>query len=154
MDSSGASTGAMTRATRRPCALRTTGSDYTYGSIPPKQMLSGVPTLDNARMSDTALPVALCCYKNRAAVANRCDFCKAEYACPEFKSKAAVMQFNAMIPPSMLLAPLPIELWPSMCADVAPGMFSRATRSARNESTDSPVGRFVSTLIDGDPRAI
>jgi len=45
---------------------------------------------------------------------------------------AAVMQFNAMIPPSMLLAPLPIELWPSMCADVAPGMFSRSVQAASN----------------------
>jgi hypothetical protein len=154
VDSSGASTGAMTRETHRPCALRTTGSDYSYGSIPPKQMSLGVRTHNNVAMSDTALPVAVCCYKNRAVAANRCDFCEAEYACPEFKSKAAVMQFNAMIPPSMLLSPLPIELWPSMCADVAPGMFSRATRSPRNESTDSPVGRFVSTLIDDDPRAI
>jgi hypothetical protein len=117
-------------------------------------MLFRVPTHNNAAMSDTAVPVALCCYRNRALVVNRCDLCKAEYACAEFKSKAAVMQFNAMIPPSMLLAPLPIELWPSMCADIAPGMFSRSIRATSNESTESPVGRFVSTLIDGDPQAI
>jgi hypothetical protein len=117
-------------------------------------MLFRVPTQHNAAMSDTVLPVALCCYKNRAVVVDRCDLCKAEYACPEFKSKAAVLQFNAMIPPSMLLAPLPIELWPSMCANIAPGMFSRSTRSTSSESTESPVGRFVSTLIDGDPHAI
>jgi hypothetical protein len=117
-------------------------------------MLLMVPTHNNAAMSDPAIPVALCCYKNRAIVVNRCDLCKGEYACPEFKSKAAVMQFNAMIPPSMLLAPLPIELWPSMCANIAPGMFSRSTSSTSNESTESPVGRFVSTLIDGDPQAI
>ena|ERR1700730_4086591 len=117
-------------------------------------MLFRVPTHNNAAMSDPALPVALCCYKNRAVVVSRCGLCEAEYACPEFKSKAAVMQFNAMIPPSMLLAPLPIELWPSMCANIAPGVFSRSTRSTSDGSAESPVGRFVSTLIDGDPQAI
>jgi hypothetical protein len=105
-------------------------------------------------MSDTVLPVAVCCYRNRAVLANRCDLCKTEFACPEFKSKAAVMKFNALIPPSMLLAPLPIELWPSMCANVAPDLFSRCTHPASNESTESPIRRFVSTLIDGDPHAI
>src|SRR5258706_11328062 len=117
-------------------------------------MLLAFATLDNGPMSDTALPVALCCYKNRAVVVNRCDLCKAEYACPEFKSKAAVMKFNALIPPSMLLAPLPIELLPRMCATVASGMSSHSTHSASNGSTESPVRRFVSTLIDGDPQAI
>ena len=117
-------------------------------------MLFRVPTHNNAAMSDPALPVALCCYKNRAVIVSRCGLCEAEYACPEFKSKAAVMQFNAMIPPSMLLAPLPIELWPSMCANIAPGMFLRSTRSTSDGSAESPVGRFVSTLIDGDPQAI
>ena len=156
MDCSRAPTSAITApgTCANPCALRTTRSDYSYGNIPQKQMLPRAPMHDNALMSDTALPVALCCYKNRAVVVNRCGLCNAEYACPEFKSKAAVMQFNAMIPPSMLLAPLPIELWPSMCANIAPGMFSRSTRSTSNESTESPVGRFVSTLIDGDPQAI
>ncbi|HWS62577.1 MAG TPA: hypothetical protein VN325_07470 [Steroidobacteraceae bacterium] len=105
-------------------------------------------------MSDAALPVALCCYRNRAVFANRCDLCKTEYACPEFKSKAAVMKFNALIPPSMLLAPLPIELWPSMCATAAPGMSAHSTRSASNGSSESPVRRFVSTLIDADPQGI
>jgi hypothetical protein len=97
-------------------------------------------------MPDSAHTVALCCYKERAVVSNRCDLCKAEYACPEFRTKAAVMQFNAMIPASMLLAPLPIELWPSKCA----------TQTASNESTDSPLRRFVSTLglpVDRDPHS-
>ena len=112
-----------------------------------------VLTRNNIWMSDTSSPIALCCYKHRAMVVTRCNACKAEYACPEFKTKAAVMQFNAMIPPSMLLAPLPIELWPSMCADVAPGMFSRSVQAASNKKTESPVCRFVSTLIDADPHS-
>jgi len=86
--------------------------------------------------------IGLCCYKVRAVVMTRCDMCKAEYGCPEFKSKVAVMQFNAMIPPSMILAPLPIELWPNMCGEVAPDMSS--------QSTESPVRRLGSML--GLPR--
>src|SRR6266702_6445270 len=109
------------RAPRRPCALRTAWSEYSYGNIPPTQMLFRVPTHNNGAMSDTAVPVALCCYKNRAILVSRCDLCKAEYACPEFKSKAAVMKFNALIPPSRLLAPLPIELSPRLCATATPG---------------------------------
>jgi hypothetical protein len=139
----------------RSCALRTARSDYSYGILPEEQVLLRVATLNNAPMPDTALPVALCCYRNRTMVVNRCDLCKSEYACPEFKSKAAVMKFNALIPPSMLLAPLPIELWPRMCANVAPALSSQSTRQSSSiESTECPVRRFVSTLIDGDPQAI
>ena len=47
------------------------------------------------------------------------------------------MQFNALIPPSMLLSPLPIELWPNM----SPPSIRTST-----ESTESPIRRFVSTL--------
>ncbi|HLZ98787.1 MAG TPA: hypothetical protein VKP66_12690 [Steroidobacteraceae bacterium] len=100
-------------------------------------------------MPDSPVPVALCCYKNRAVIANRCNACKAEYACPEFNSKAAVVKFNAMIPPSMLLAPLPIELWPSMAVDLPSGSSSQSTPCA-NRSTKSPVHRFVSTLVGGE----
>src|SRR6266700_1437426 len=117
-------------------------------------MLFRVPTHNNAAMSDSAVPVALCCYKNRAIIVNRCDQCKAEYACPEFRSKAAVLKFNALIPPSMMLAPLPIELWPNMSADVGSSLSSRCAHSASNESTESPLRRFVSTLIGGDHQAI
>jgi hypothetical protein len=55
------------------------------------------------------------------------------------------VQFNALIPPSMLLAPLPIELWPNLCADVS-----------SKQSAESPVRRFVSTLglrPDVDPNS-
>jgi hypothetical protein len=143
----------MTAPVPHACALRIAQSDYSYGGIPSAQILLGLPTHHNGGMSDTALPVALCCYKNRAVVTNRCDLCNAEYACPEFKSKEAVMQFNAMIPPSMLLVPLPIELWPGMCAELVPGLPSRSTRPASCESTESPVRRFVSALIGEDPHA-
>jgi hypothetical protein len=70
-----------------------------------------------------------------------------EYGCPEFKTKAALVQFNAMIPPSMLLAPLPIELWPNISVGVS-------TDTSSNESTESPIRRFVTTLglpLEPDP---
>jgi hypothetical protein len=97
-------------------------------------------------MSDTAHAIAVCCFKDRAVVLNRCGLCKAEYACPEFKTKATLVQFNAMIPASMLLSPLPIELWPSMCPDVAPDMLSQPSQCAASESLESPVRRLVSAL--------
>jgi hypothetical protein len=97
-------------------------------------------------MPDTADIVALCCYKNRAVVSKRCDHCTPEFGCSEFKSKAALLQFNALIPPSMLLAPLPIELWPNMCGGGSPEISSQPAQSASGESTESPVRRFVSTL--------
>jgi hypothetical protein len=90
--------------------------------------------------------VALCCYKDRAVVLNRCELCKAEYACPEFKTKSAVVEFNALIPPSRLLAPLPIELWPTMCAGVPPDMSSQPTPRDSPESTESPLQQLVVTL--------
>jgi hypothetical protein len=97
-------------------------------------------------MLDSTPTIALCCYKDRAMVLDRCEQCKAEYACPEFKTKTAVVQFNALIPPSMLLAPLPIELWPTMGADIAPDMCSQSSQRTASESTESPLQRFVSIL--------
>src|SRR3984957_4451336 len=102
-------------------------------------------------MSEIPRTVALCCYKHRAVVLERCDQCKSDYACPEFKSKAAVVEFNALIPPSMLLAPLPIELWPNMCAYMARPRSKPSTDSPSDESTPSPLRRFVSTLVNRSP---
>jgi hypothetical protein len=107
-------------------------------------------------MADTAHGIAVCCYNDRAVVLNRCGVCKAEYACPEFKTKAALVQFNAMIPASMLLSPLPIEIWPSMCADVAPDVPSQPSQRAVDEPPESPVRRLVSALglpINLDPQS-
>jgi hypothetical protein len=90
--------------------------------------------------------IGFCCFKVRAVVLTRCDLCKADYGCPEFKSKAAVLKFNAMIPPSMILAPLPIELWPNMCAAVSLEVSLRSAESASSESAESPVRRLGSML--------
>jgi hypothetical protein len=119
-------------------------SDYSYREILLRQIYVKPLADNNIGMPDIARTVAICCYTHRAVVLTRCDLCKPEYACPEFKTKSAVVQFNAMIPASMLLVPLPIELWPNMCGGASP---DRPThRSASNESIDSPVRRFGSTL--------
>jgi hypothetical protein len=131
-------------------------SDYSYCEIHIHQTSFALLTYDNGRMADTADIVALCCYKNRAVVSNRCGSCKPGYGCPEFKSKAALVQFNALIPPSMLLAPLPIELWPNVCGGGSPDMSAQPAQSASDESIESPVRRFFSTLglpLDTDPNS-
>ena len=131
-------------------------SDYSYHEIQLKHIF--VPTLiyDNTQMTDPAHAVALCCYKSRAVALNRCKFCKPEYACPAFASKTALLQFNAIIPPSMLLAPLPIELWPNMCGGVPRDMSQQSAQATSNQSTESPLRRFASTLglsLDADPNS-
>jgi hypothetical protein len=115
-------------------------------------------------MLEAAHTLALCCYNDRAVVSNRCGQCRTEYECPEFKTKAGLVQFNAMIPAAMLLSPLPIELWPTMCPDVAADISLQRSCIASaspgscsaSESTDSPVRRLVFALglpINLDPQS-
>ena len=63
-------------------------------------------------MSSTDRGVAICCYTDRAVAAQRCPGCKRDYGCLTFKTTAELVQFNALIPASMLGAPLPLNLWP------------------------------------------
>ncbi|HEY2634016.1 MAG TPA: hypothetical protein VGI51_04810 [Steroidobacteraceae bacterium] len=63
-------------------------------------------------MSSTDRGVAICCYTDRAVAAQRCVRCKQDYGCLTFKTTAELVQFNALIPASMLGAPLPLNLWP------------------------------------------
>jgi hypothetical protein len=90
-------------------------------------------------MSDT-LTTALCCFDRRAVVAVRCKRCTSKYQCPEFKTHAALLQFNAMIPPSMLSAPLPIEIWPGMSKQL------QSENSAPKANSSDPVRRLVTAL--------
>ena len=126
-------------------------SEHSYDEIRRSQIGLRPAPRETSRMPCTA---ALCCYKNRAVVSYRCALCRAEYACPEFKTKAALLKFNALIPPSMLLSPLPIELWPNMCAEISPHRSERS-QCASNEQADSPARRFVSAALglqlDHDP---
>jgi hypothetical protein len=64
-------------------------------------------------MSSTDRGVAICCYTDRAVAAEQCARCKHDYGCLTFKTTAELVQFNALIPASMLGAPLPLNLWPN-----------------------------------------
>jgi hypothetical protein len=84
---------------------------------------------------------ALCCFDRRAVVAVRCKRCTSKYQCPEFKTHAVLLQFNAMIPPSMLSAPLPIEIWPGMSKQL------QSENSVQKAgSSECPVRRLVAAL--------
>ena len=97
-------------------------------------------------MTDSGNMVALCCYKYRVVVLDRCDHCKAEYACPGFTTTAAVVEFNAIIPPSMLSSPLPIELWPNMGADPAIERSLAADTHGSSDYLECRLRRLVSAL--------
>jgi hypothetical protein len=93
----------------------------------------------------TALPdtltTAVCCFDRRAVVAVRCNRCTSKYQCPEFKTHAALLQFNALIPPSMLSAPLPIEIWPGMSKRL-----ESENSVQKAYSDEGPVRRLVAAL--------
>jgi hypothetical protein len=57
--------------------------------------------------------VAICCYTDRVVASKRCARCKPDYGCLIFNTTAELLQFNALIPASMLESPLPLNLWPS-----------------------------------------
>ena len=65
--------------------------------------------------------VAICCYRNRDITWRRCTHCRPEYGCVGFRSSAEVLHFNELIPPSMLGAPLPLNLWPNLWKAIEPG---------------------------------
>jgi hypothetical protein len=67
----------------------------------------------------------VCCYRYRAVAYNRCTDCKPEYGCPLFESPAELKVFYRLIPPSMLGAPLPLNLWPNLWRTIEPS--TRAT---------------------------
>jgi hypothetical protein len=86
-------------------------------------------------MSSTARGVAICCYSDRAVAAKQCARCKRDYGCLPFKTTAELVQFNALIPASMLGAPLPLNLWPNQWqAIVSDELLESAARAADAES--------------------
>ena len=54
-------------------------------------------------MSSTGPGVAICCYSDRVVAAKQCARCKRDYGCLTFKTTAELVQFNALIPASMLV---------------------------------------------------
>jgi hypothetical protein len=86
-------------------------------------------------MSYTHRGVAICCYSDRAVAAERCERCKRDYGCLTFKTTAELVQFNALIPASMLGAPLPLNLWPNRWqAIVSDELLESAACAAHTES--------------------
>jgi hypothetical protein len=86
-------------------------------------------------MSSTGPGVAICCYSDRVVAAKQCARCKRDYGCLTFKTTAELVQFNALIPASMLGAPLPLNLWPNQWqAIVSDELFESAARAADAES--------------------
>ena len=99
-----------------------------------------MPDTLTSALPDT-LTTAVCCFDRRAVVAVRCNRCTSKYQCPEFRTHAALLQFNALIPPSMLSAPLPIEIWPGMSKQL------ESENSVQNAcSGEGPVRRLVAAL--------
>ena len=95
-------------------------------------------------MSSTDRGVAICCYTDRAVAAERCARCKHDYGCLTFKTTAELLQFNALIPASMLGAPLPLNLWPSRWLALVPDECPESAACAVD--TGSPV-RLLATVL-------
>ena len=64
--------------------------------------------------------VAVCCYKSRAITSERCAHCQPDFGCLGFGSSAELAHFTRLIPPSMLGAPLPLNLWPKFWKAIEP----------------------------------
>jgi hypothetical protein len=88
--------------------------------------------------------VGVCCYRYRAITYNRCTDCKPEYGCPLFKSPAELVVFYRLIPPSMLGAPLPLNLWPNLWRTIEPSTPARG---------ESPVQLLAAALGLANPVA-
>ena len=64
--------------------------------------------------------VAMCCYRSRDITWSRCTDCQSEYGCLGFGSSVEVLHFYELIPPTMLGAPLPLNLWPNLWKAIEP----------------------------------
>src|ERR1700722_3868386 len=84
--------------------------------------------------------VAICCYKCREIRWSRCASCQSEYGCLGFRSSADLVHFNELIPPSMLGAPLPLNLWPNLWKEIEPEVETSIT------AVSTPVQLLVATL--------
>jgi hypothetical protein len=84
--------------------------------------------------------VAICCYKSREIRWSRCVNCQLAYGCLGFRSGADLVHFNELIPPSMLGAPLPLNLWPNLWKEVEPDA------EANSAGDPTPVQLLVAAL--------
>lgn len=89
--------------------------------------------------------IGVCCYRYRAITYDRCDLCSPDYGCPLFKSPVELVTFYRLIPPSMLGAPLPLNLWPNLWRAIEPNSPARG---------ESPVQLLVAALGLTHPTAL
>lgn len=84
-------------------------------------LLGGATTLSVQEVSMTeSRCAAMCCYRRRAIVSNRCADCRPDYECLGFTSSTELACFGKLIPPSMLGSPLPLNLWPKFWKVIEP----------------------------------
>jgi hypothetical protein len=82
----------------------------------------------------------------------RCGHCKADYGCLTFKTTTELLRFNALIPPSMLGSPLPLNLWPERWLAIVSDEYPESAACAAEG--ESPVRRLASALgLKVDPGA-
>jgi hypothetical protein len=87
--------------------------------------------------------VAICCYADRVVATQRCQNCRQHYGCPIFKTTAELLLFNALIPPSMLGSPLPLNLWPNLWLTIVSNEHPAASCG---DDEESPVKLLAAAL--------
>ncbi|MEA3198013.1 MAG: hypothetical protein QOF32_2065 [Gammaproteobacteria bacterium] len=95
-------------------------------------------------MPRTEHSVAICCYTYRVVASERCQHCKSDYGCLTFKTTAELLQFNALIPPSMRGSPLPLNLWPERWLAIVSDAYPESAACAAD--ADSPLRALALAL--------
>jgi hypothetical protein len=109
--------------------------------------------------------VAMCCYKRRAITSSPCVDCRPEYGCLGFYSNSELVQFVKLIPPAMVGAPLPLNLWPKFWQAIEPDaqagcssdltplrLFASALGLARATATTKPQDHDACNEEPSEPR--
>jgi hypothetical protein len=95
-------------------------------------------------MLNTERSVAICCYTDRVVATQRCQNCRQDYGCPIFRTTAELLLFTALIPPSMLGSPLPLNLWPNLWLTIVSNEHPRS--AACGDDEESPVKLLATAL--------
>jgi hypothetical protein len=64
--------------------------------------------------------MVLCRLQKATCIWSRCKDCQPEYGCLGFGSSVEVLHFYELIPPTMLGAPMPLNLWPNLWKAIKP----------------------------------
>ena len=104
-------------------------------------------------MLHTEHSVAICCYTDRVVTTQRCPHCRGDYGCPIFKTTAELLHFNALIPPSMLGSPLPLNLWPNLWLTVVSDEYPGLTACVDDESPVRLLAAALGLVFDSGAAA-